>query len=228
MKRVYAKIFITMVTILGGTNDAQANSRSHGTFCRIAISSGARYARLADSNFRLLSKAPWDGGVETGEVIARVDARFLPPAEPRTILGLAGAYADPADKPPPTSRWFAKSASAAATDGDDVAVPSVLSSLKVEVELVIVIGRRVKDVEPAAAEQAIFGYAAGTEIFGSAGDYQEGTGDAPDRPEQMLAAGLKLSDNFAPFGPCIHAGVDWRNRERTLAIRDAAGNERVR
>ncbi|WP_170150873.1 fumarylacetoacetate hydrolase family protein [Hephaestia caeni] len=155
------------------------------------------------------------------------NAVLLPPAEPRTILGLAGAYVDPAGDLPPTIRWFAKSASAAATDGDEVAIPSVLSSLKVEAELVLVIGKRVKEADVAESGAAIFGYAVGTEIFGSAEDYREITGDNPGREEQMLAAGLKLGDKFAPFGPCIHAGVDWRRRDRSLVIRDASGKVRV-
>ena len=196
-------------------------------FCRVSTPGGARYARLSAGSFQLLDKAPWAGGRETGER-APSTAALLPPAEPRTILGLAGAYIDPTDDLPPTIRWFAKSASAAATDGDDVTIPPVLTGLKVEAELVLVIGKRVKEADAAEAGDAIFGYATGTEIFGSAEDYRKVTGDAPERREQMLAAGLKLGDKFAPFGPCIHTGIDWRNRDRSLVIRDAAGKERVR
>jgi len=204
-----------------------AASYEGNVFCRVAASGSAHHARLEGGQLHLLDKAPWAGGRDTGERMALNGATLLPPAEPRTILALAGAYASPADKPPTTSRWFAKSASAAATDGDAVTVPSVLSSLKVEVELVLVIGKTVKEADVAEAGQAIFGYATGTEIFGSVDDYHAMTNDRPDRPEQMLAAGLKLGDKFAPFGPCIHTGIAWRGRDRTLLIRNAAGEERV-
>lgn len=196
-------------------------------FCRVVTAEGARYARAEGGQLHLLDNAPWAGGRETGRQVMRDGAVLLPPSEPRTILGLAGAYADRAGNPPVTSRWFAKSASATATDGDTVTVPSVLSSLKVESELVLVIGRRVKEATVAEAGGAIFGYATGTEIFGTVEEYHKVTGESSGRTEQMLAAGLKLGDKFAPFGPCIHAGVDWQGRDRTLSIRNAAGEERI-
>jgi 2-keto-4-pentenoate hydratase/2-oxohepta-3-ene-1,7-dioic acid hydratase in catechol pathway len=46
------------------------------------------------------------------------------------------------------------------------------------------------------------------------------------RNDPFLALQLKLGDGLGLFGPCLHADVDWRNRYRTLVIRDAAGFER--
>jgi 2-keto-4-pentenoate hydratase/2-oxohepta-3-ene-1,7-dioic acid hydratase in catechol pathway len=38
---------------------------------------------------------------------------------------------------------------------------------------------------------------------------------------------LKLGDKFAPYGPFIYSGADWRDRKRTLTITDASGETRV-
>ena len=43
----------------------------------------------------------------------------------------------------------------------------------------------------------------------------------------MLAAGLKLGDRFAPFGPFIHRGTAWEKRARTLHISNATTGKRV-
>ena len=42
----------------------------------------------------------------------------------------------------------------------------------------------------------------------------------------MLAAGLKLGDRFAPFGPFIRRGADWVQRARVLTITNATTGKR--
>lgn len=195
------------------------------TFGRFLDHTGrAHYARVEGEFFAVLDAAPWDGGGPTGERVRRDAVELLPAADPGTIIGLAGAYADPATAPK-SLRWFAKSASAAATDGTPVEIPSAVDALKVEVELVIVIGRRVREASEAEAEAAIFGYATGTEIFGYADAFHRRHGEEP-RSEGMLAAGLKLGDHFAPFGPFIVTDYDWRDRARRLRVVGADGRVR--
>jgi 2-keto-4-pentenoate hydratase/2-oxohepta-3-ene-1,7-dioic acid hydratase in catechol pathway len=195
-------------------------------FCRFQANEEVHYGRVAGSTIHVLSGAPWLGGQETGESTALEDAVLLPPSEPRNIIGIAGAYASPDSNPPLTSRWFAKSASGAATNGDKVIIPASLDALKVEVELVIVIGKLVKNASPDEAAASIFGYATGTEIFGFVESYHRVAGEDRGRMESLLAPALKLGDNYAPFGPFIYSDVDWRNRKRTLSISTPSGKVR--
>ena len=191
-------------------------------YCRVVGPAGEPcHARAEGSALMLLDEAPWSGGRPTGAVLPLADARFLPPSAPRNILGLANAYAGKEPSPPPHIRWFAKSAGAAATHGDVVEIPPVVRRLKTEAEVVIVVGRRLKNASPAEAQAAIFGYAPGNELFGYPDSYREAGGE-PSRPEAMLEAGLKLGDNFAPFGPFIVRGSEWRVRRRRLTITDLA------
>ena len=224
MRRFCANVLIAAGLAAAGSSSAGSEG---AVYCRVEAAGQASYARLDEGRLRLLTAAPWAGGMETGASIAAEGAAFLPPAEPRTIIGIAEAYTPPGDRAPKTTRWFAKSASAIATTGDEVPVPSSLDALKVEVELAMVIGKRIKEVEPEAARAAIFGYATGTEIFGFVDSYHRVTGESSGRAEGMLAAGLKLGDKFAPFGPCIHAGAGWQGRERKLAIVGADGKTRI-
>lgn len=216
-------IFLLWITCLF----VSASIVNGDAFCRVKTDAGAEYGRVNGNKIHVLTAAPWLGGKASGKTVSVNNAMFLPPSEPRTIIGIAGAYASPDSNPPKTSRWFAKSASGAATNGDEVVIPASLDALKVEVELVIVIGERVKDVSPRRAKRAIFGYATGTEIFGFIESYHRVSGEDEGREESLLAPALKLGDNYAPYGPFIYTDVDWWDRERTLTITNSSGEKRV-
>lgn len=224
MKTLFKKLkhLLFLAALLNASLAASADM-----FCRFQAGEGGRYGRVDGNQVHVLTAAPWAGGKETGEVVRLGNVKLLSPSEPRSIIGLAGAYVSPDSNPPKTSRWFAKSASGAATDGDDIEIPSSLDALKVEVELVIVIGARVKDATPPQAKKAIFGYATGTEIFGFVESYHRVNGEEEGREESLLAPALKLGDNYAPFGPFIYTDIDWRDRERKLTITTASGETRV-
>ncbi len=223
--RINAVFSVLISSLFAGLILAQPVSAD--VFCRFLNDGHSNYGRVEGNSIIVLTDAPWLGGKENGKTVLLNEVKLLPPAEPRSIIGIAGAYAAPGSNPPVTSRWFAKSASAAATDGTEVVIPPSLDALKVEVELVIVIGQKTRDASIQQAATAIFGYATGTEIFGFVQSYHRVSGDNPDRNESMLAAGLKLGDNFAPFGPFIYTDVDWRERQRKLTITTAAGELRV-
>lgn len=197
------------------------------TFCRFHSNGGDHYGRVDGSTIHVLSGAPWLGGEETGSTVDMQNVLLLPPSEPRNIIGIAGAYASPDSNPPKTTRWFAKSPSGVATHGDIVMIPDSLDALKVEVELVIVIGETIKNASIDEAKGAIFGYSTGTEIFGFVESYHRVAEEDANRAETLLAPALKLGDKFAPFGPFIYSEVDWRDRERKLAIVTPTGETRV-
>jgi 2-keto-4-pentenoate hydratase/2-oxohepta-3-ene-1,7-dioic acid hydratase in catechol pathway len=70
-----------------------------------------------------------------------------------------------------------------------------------EGEMVLVIGRRVKDATIAEAREAIFGVACGNDV--SERDWQNG----PKKDLQWWRA--KGADTFAPLGPVIAHGLDY-------------------
>jgi len=188
-------------------------------FCRVQLPSGAaRHAAVDGAVLRVLDAAPWAGGRPTGQTLPLPGARLLAPSEPKNILCLANAYAGKEKDPSKTIRWFAKTASAAAADHDAVELPDIVDQLKSEVEVVVVVGARLKHATESDAHAAIFGYTVGNEIFGFPEAFKRRWGEDIDRPEPMLAAGLKLGDKFSPFGPFIHRGTAWPQARRTLRI----------
>lgn len=204
-------------------------SWGEGVFCRYQAGDQTCYGRVQGDTIHQLSSAPWDGGVETGHIIPVTKVKLLHPSEPRIILGMSGTYQEAwaSVNPFKTVRWFLKPPSAAASPGDDVVLPAALDELLVETELVIVIGKTVKNADPPTAKQAIFGYTVGNDIVGSVTSYHAIAGEPLDQPETLLSSGLKMGDRFSPYGPYIYTNVDWNNRNRRLVVKNPATNKEI-
>ncbi|MDP8246434.1 MAG: fumarylacetoacetate hydrolase family protein [Candidatus Hinthialibacter antarcticus] len=190
-----------------------------GVFCRYEFN-GVHYGKVEGGWVHQLTAAPWANGTPTGRVVNVKDAKFLHPSEPKKIFGIAGSYREAwVDKTPfKTIRWFLKPPSSAGSPGDEVKLPASLDEVLVETELVIIIGKRVKDASLEEAEKAIFGYSVGNDMVGSVTSFHKINGEPLDQEETLLPPGLKIGDKFATYGPYIHQGVDWNNRLRTLNV----------
>jgi 2-keto-4-pentenoate hydratase/2-oxohepta-3-ene-1,7-dioic acid hydratase in catechol pathway len=89
---------------------------------------------------------------------------------------------------------FCKAPTALIGPDDDIVIPQVSTQVDFEAELVVVIGKRVRNVRESDAHQAIFGYTVGHDV--SARDWQIG------KPGKQFFLG-KSFDTFAPLGPAI-------------------------
>ena len=180
----------------------------------------SHYGKVVGDVIYELNNAPWQGGTETGESVNLTDVKLLAPSEPSTIIGLGKSYSESwiGKVIPKGVRWFIKPPTAAAANGDDVVLPPLLDEVKVEPELVIVIGKKIKNADEQEAEQAIFGYTVGNDIVGLVDSYHKLQGDPLDMPESILATGLKACDGFQPFGPFIYTGIDWKNHNVMLDV----------
>lgn len=199
-------------------------------YCRYEAAGAVHYGKVEGESIHQLDQAPWDGGQATGRTIPVKEARLLHPSVPQKIFGISGSYKEAwagGKKPFNTIRWFLKPPSAAASPDEDVILPASLDELEVETELVLVIGKRVKNAGLDEAKESIFGYTVGNDIVGSATSYHRVNGEPLDQPEALLGPGLKIGDGFAPFGPFIHRGVDWRNRERALKVSNPSQNKEL-
>jgi 2-keto-4-pentenoate hydratase/2-oxohepta-3-ene-1,7-dioic acid hydratase in catechol pathway len=198
-------------------------------FCRYETDGKINYGRVEGEKIFTLDREPWHGGRETGSVVSHDRVNLLFPTEPGVIIGLGGAYSEnwEGKVPPGSVRWFIRPPGAAASWNEDIILPFSLDEVKVEVELVIVIGKKVKDAGEDEAQNAIFGYTVGNDVVGTTDAYYRKLDEKPVSEENLLPAGLKVCDRFAPCGPFIHCNIDWRNRERRLKITDRSGNVRV-
>jgi 2,4-didehydro-3-deoxy-L-rhamnonate hydrolase len=133
-----------------------------------------------------------------GERVPLERARVLPPVPaPPKLIGIGLNYRDHAAESgqpiPEKPVVFAKYPTALAGPGAVIRIPPDTEKVDYEVELAVVIARRVRDVEPEQALDAVFGYAVFNDV--SARDVQFSEGGQWTR--------AKSFDGFAPMGPCL-------------------------
>ena len=198
-------------------------------YCRYEKNGSVHYGRIEGKEIFTLEREPWFEGKETGSVVPLPEVKILHPCDPKVIVGLGGAYKEVWENknPPGSVRWFIKPPGAAASWNDEIILPASLDEAKVEVELVIVIGKRVKDADHHESQEAIFGYTVGNDIVGTSDAYYRMTNENTLYNENLLPTGLKICDRFAPFGPFIFKDFDWRDRKRILKISNREGNQRL-
>ncbi|WP_067619911.1 fumarylacetoacetate hydrolase family protein [Alicyclobacillus acidiphilus] len=93
--------------------------------------------------------------------------------------------------------YFAKFANSLAAHRESIQLPAVVEQCDYEVELVAVIGRKTRNVNPQQALASVFGYAVGNDL--SARDLQF-------RSSQWLYG--KAIDGFSPLGPYLVTADD--------------------
>ncbi len=130
--------------------------------------------------------------------------QLLPPCEPSKILAVGLNYRDHAREVgaalPAEPRIFMKPPTSLVGHGGDIVWPKATEKVDYEAELVAVIGKRCKEVEPEEALSFVLGYTCGNDV--SARDIQ-----ARDK----LPNRAKSFDTFGPMGPCIVTDLDPTN-----------------
>ena len=87
---------------------------------------------------------------------------------------------------------FLKSFNSTCPSKTKITIPSGFDKVWVEVELVIVIGRKCRNVSPEEAHNYVFGYTIGSDVTAQ---------NICSRDHHLARS--KALDNFAPVGPCI-------------------------
>lgn len=166
-----------------------------------AFAQGAPFWAIDEGGiFRVLTAAPWKGGVPTGQVRL---GRLLAPVEPGKIIGIGSNYRDHAaemDRPVPAEpKIFLKAPSSLVGPDERIEIPPRTTRVDHEAELGIVIGRRCRRVSEADALDHVFGYTCVNDV--TARDFQKADG---------VFARAKGFDTFCPVGPAVVTGVDAR------------------
>jgi 2-keto-4-pentenoate hydratase/2-oxohepta-3-ene-1,7-dioic acid hydratase in catechol pathway len=127
--------------------------------------------------------------------------RTLVPVAPTKVIAVGLNYADHAresGKPLPKEPLFwLKAPTSLIPDGAKVEVPYAHHRTDFEAELAVVIGRRVRNVTPAAAARYIFGYTAAEDIT-----------DRTIQNSESQWARAKSFDTFTPLGPFVETKID--------------------
>lgn len=127
--------------------------------------------------------------------------RTLIPVSPTKVIAIGLNYADHAresGKPLPKEPLFwLKATTSLIPDGAKIEIPFPNHRTDFEAELAIVIGRRVRNVTPAAAPRYIFGYTSAEDIT-----------DRTIQASESQWARSKSFDTFTPLGPYVETKID--------------------
>jgi 2-keto-4-pentenoate hydratase/2-oxohepta-3-ene-1,7-dioic acid hydratase in catechol pathway len=127
--------------------------------------------------------------------------RTLTPVVPSKIIAIGLNYADHARETgkalPKEPLFWLKATTSLVPDGGKIEIPFPSHRTDFEAELCIVIGRRVRNVTPAAAARYIFGYTCAQDIS-----------DRTIQNGESQWTRAKSFDTFTPLGPYVETKID--------------------
>ena len=131
--------------------------------------------------------------------------KLLAPCQPGKIMAVGLNYKSHlGGRPQPAHpELFYKPVTALQDPGEPIILPRESTDVQYEGEIVVVIGKRARDLSPEEARDAIFGVTCGNDV--SERNWQHGAG----KDLQWWRA--KGCDTFAPLGPAIVTGIDYSN-----------------
>jgi len=140
---------------------------------------------------------------ETGVTRRPSDVKLLAPCQPGKILAVGLNYKSHlGSRPQPAHpEMFYKPVTALQNPEDPIVLPRDASDVHSEGELVVVIGKQVKNASAEEAREAIFGVTCGNDV--SDRNWQHG------EKKDLQWWRAKGSDTFAPLGPAIVTGIDY-------------------
>ena len=159
------------------------------------------YAKVVDGELFRLQGDVFGSPSYEKKAIPLKGVKTLVPVTPSKIICVGLNYADHAretNKPIPKEPLFwLKAPTALLPDGGKVEIPFPHHRTDYEAELAIIVGRRVRNVAPAAAARYIFGYTAAQDIT-----------DRTIQNSESQWARCKSFDTFSPLGPYVETKID--------------------
>jgi 2-keto-4-pentenoate hydratase/2-oxohepta-3-ene-1,7-dioic acid hydratase in catechol pathway len=146
-------------------------------------------------------------------LLPQESVRLLAPVQPSKIVCIGRNYAEHAKEHdvelPKVPLLFMKPPSAILNPGEAIILPPQSQQVEHEAELVVVMGRRARNVTVEHAQDYIFGYTVGNDV--TARDLQRSDG------QWTRAKGF---DTFCPFGPWIDTEFDPSDAIITCRVSD--------
>ncbi|MFK7964023.1 MAG: fumarylacetoacetate hydrolase family protein [Burkholderiaceae bacterium] len=199
-----------MSLIAASSNVVAQNRAEPISYVRYLHENAIRYGILDGATVTQLAGGLFPMSAPTSRKLALDAVTLLPPTDAAKVfavgMNFASHIASAGDAPPPL---FLKLPSSLAGHNEDVALPADAGNVHFEGELVLVIGKRAKNVSVAQAPDYIFGVTAGNDL--TERSWQ-------GRDLQWMRA--KASDGFGPVGPAIVTGLDYNNVLLTTRLND--------
>ena len=190
-----------MVAIAIGAVTLPAAARQAVTkYVRYSHQNVISYGILEGDTIRELKGNLFAGATPTGRTVKLADARLLAPCQPSKVIAVGLNYKSHIGERPAAAYpgLFAKLPTSIVGPDDAIVATDDAKNLHFEGELVVVIGRRAKNVSVADAPNYVFGVTAGNDV--SERDWQK---------SDLQWFRAKASDTFGPLGPVIVKGLNY-------------------
>lgn len=198
------------IAVIGGLVGVPVDAMAEGVkYLRFHADGKSSYGILDGDRVRRLSGDLFGEWAETDSTYPLNEVEILVPTKPSKVFALAGNYRDHlGDRDPPEyPQPFYKLPSCLIAHGANVVQPPDTAPVHFEAEIVIVIGKRAKNVSKEDALDYVLGITCGNDI--SARVWQSG--------DTQWWRG-KASDTFGPVGPFIASGIDYANVSMELRL----------
>src|SRR5262245_16941933 len=161
MPRLLAMVAVAIV--LNGTMSAQQGVTR---YVRFSYQNSSAYGLLEGETIRELKGDLFATPEFTGRTMKLEAVRLLAPCQPSKVIAVGLNYKSHLGDRPPAAYpgLFAKLPTSIVGPGDAILAPDDAKNLHFEGELVVVIGKRAKNVSVAAAPQHVFGVTAGNDV----------------------------------------------------------------
>ena len=155
---------------------------------------------------------------ETGVKLKLAEVKLRWPCEPTKVLAVGLNFKSHLGNQPAPQKpeLFFKALTSLQNPDGEIATPSGAKNVHYEGELVIVIGKTARRVSSERAPDYIFGYTCGNDV--SERDWQRG---------DLQWWRAKGSDTFAPLGPSIVVGLDYKKSRLQTRVNNEVKQEQV-
>ncbi|MFN0107263.1 MAG: fumarylacetoacetate hydrolase family protein [Blastocatellia bacterium] len=189
---------------IAGVAESQAAATVE-KYVRFEKAGRTAYGKIEGDSVRELTGSFLAGGKVTGKLHALKSVTLLVPCEVPKVIAVARNYKSHLGTvpPPPRVENFFKPTTCLQRHEAPIVYPSDATNLHYEGELVLVIGKTIRNATREQAREAIWGVTCGNDV--SERNWQGG----PDKDIQWWRA--KGADTFGPAGPCVVRGLDHGN-----------------
>ena len=192
-----ALLVLPVVCVLAATPAAQ---QAITKYVRYSAGGAVSFGILEGETIRELNGDLFAKPVPTGRTLKLADVKLLPPCDPKKVIAVGLNYKTHLGERPAAEYpgLFAKYPSSIIAHGDSIVIPPDAKNVHYEGELVVVMGRRAKNVPVADAKSYVFGVTIGNDV--SERDWQK---------QDLQWFRAKATDTFGPMGPVIVTGLNY-------------------
>ena len=198
MKHQLAQLMVAIA--IGAVTLPAAAQQGVTKYVRYSHQNVISYGILEGETIRELKGNLFAGATPTGRTVKLAEARLLAPCQPSKVIAVGLNYKSHIGERPAAAYpgLFAKLPTSIVGPDDAIVATDDAKNLHFEGELVVVIGRRAKNVSVADAPNYVFGVTAGNDV--SERDWQK---------SDLQWFRAKASDTFGPLGPVIVKGLNY-------------------